>query len=337
MVKFRASLSALLVLGLALGACSKSRPVAEDEYHDYRTDGPERGKVGGDQGLVLGIGGKTGGTDAAGESSALGVNAYLWRAALDTLAFMPLASADPFGGVIITDWYSPPASQGERFKATAYILGRQLRADGIRVTIFRQVKRGGQWVDAPVSPVDPRRDRGQGPGPRPRTALADRLALDVPDTSPASSPPAGGQHRIRLPRGRTALAGSLGRAAMLPRRGRAARRQAEILRARDVPVSQRQDPHGPRPQLRARRRRRAVQAGARLRGHASRWAGTRSACRRRTPHATAASTPTPGPAPTSRRCAPNCSAWACRSTGRASSPPATRPITGTSRSCSSTC
>jgi hypothetical protein len=81
----------------------------------------------------------------------LGVNAYLWRGALDTLSFMPLASADPFGGVIITDWYQPPTGTGERFKATAYILGRQLRADGIRVQIFRQVEQGGQWLDAPVS------------------------------------------------------------------------------------------------------------------------------------------------------------------------------------------
>jgi hypothetical protein len=81
------------------------------------------------------------------------VNAYLWRGALDTLAFMPLASADPFGGVIITDWYEPPSSPGERFKATAYILGRQLRADGVRVSIFRQVQQGGRWVDAAVSPV----------------------------------------------------------------------------------------------------------------------------------------------------------------------------------------
>jgi hypothetical protein len=65
---------------------------------------------------------------------------------------MPLASADPFGGVIITDWYSPPASPGERFKATAYILGRQLRADGVRVTVFRQVQTAnGQWQDAAVS------------------------------------------------------------------------------------------------------------------------------------------------------------------------------------------
>ncbi len=84
---------------------------------------------------------------------ALGVNAYLWRGALDTLSFMPLASADPFGGTIITDWYQPPSSPSERFKATAYILGRQLRADGVRVSIFRQVLQNGQWVDAPVSPA----------------------------------------------------------------------------------------------------------------------------------------------------------------------------------------
>ena len=64
---------------------------------------------------------------------------------------MPLASADPFGGVIITDWYQPPASPGERFKATAYILGRQLRADGVRITVFRQVDDRGTWVDAPVA------------------------------------------------------------------------------------------------------------------------------------------------------------------------------------------
>jgi len=85
--------------------------------------------------------------------AALGVNAYLWRAALDTLGFMPLASADPFGGVIITDWYAPPTTSGERFKATAYILGRQLRADGVRITIFRQVREGAAWTDATVNPA----------------------------------------------------------------------------------------------------------------------------------------------------------------------------------------
>ncbi len=141
-----------LVALVAFTACSGNenvRPVAESEYNDYRTQG-DRGKLGGDGGLVFGIGKGTG-SGGNQDGAALGVNAYLWRGALDTLAFMPLASADPFGGVIITDWYQPPSAAGERFKATAYILGRQLRADGVRVSVFRQVQQNGQWVDAAVS------------------------------------------------------------------------------------------------------------------------------------------------------------------------------------------
>jgi hypothetical protein len=84
---------------------------------------------------------------------AIGVNGYLWRATLDTLAFMPLSSADPYGGVVITDWYTNPEKPDERFKATVYILDTRLRADGLNVTIFRQVNNGGGggWVDAPTS------------------------------------------------------------------------------------------------------------------------------------------------------------------------------------------
>lgn len=146
--------SVALVAALALTACgpAKLRGVSADEYQDYRTKGGEQGRLFGDQGLSLGIG-KGAGSTRSEEGGSLGVNAYLWRGALDTLAFMPLASADPFGGVIITDWYQPPAGAGERFKATAYILGRQLRADGVRISIFRQVVQNGQWVDATVSPT----------------------------------------------------------------------------------------------------------------------------------------------------------------------------------------
>jgi len=146
----------VLIVALGLAACgpAKVRGVADDEYQDYRTKGGEQGKLFGDQGLAIGIGKGANGTGAPSDTGgALGVNAYLWRGALDTLAFMPLASADPFGGVIITDWYQPPAGGGERFKATAYILGRQLRADGVRISIFRQVVQGGQWVDAAVNPT----------------------------------------------------------------------------------------------------------------------------------------------------------------------------------------
>jgi len=150
-----ATMAVILTAVLGLSACgpAKLRGVAEDEYQDYRTKGGEKGKLFGDQGLAIGIGKGAGASAQAQEGGALGVNAYLWRGTLDTLAFMPLASADPFGGVIITDWYQPPAGGGERFKATAYILGRQLRADAIRVSIFRQVAQGGQWVDAPVNPT----------------------------------------------------------------------------------------------------------------------------------------------------------------------------------------
>jgi hypothetical protein len=80
----------------------------------------------------------------------IGINAYLWRASLETLSFMPLHSADPFGGVIITDWYAPPESPNERFKMSVYITDRELRADAIRVSVFRQVK-NGDWADAAVN------------------------------------------------------------------------------------------------------------------------------------------------------------------------------------------
>jgi hypothetical protein len=85
------------------------------------------------------------------QTAGIGVNAYLWRATLDTLSFMPLVSADPMGGVIITDWWQTGTVPKERFKATAYILSRRLRSDGIKVSLFRQVEQNGQWVDAPVT------------------------------------------------------------------------------------------------------------------------------------------------------------------------------------------
>jgi hypothetical protein len=86
------------------------------------------------------------------QAPAIGVNAYLWRATLDTLAFMPLSSADPYGGVIITDWYTNPEKPDERFKATVYILDSRLRADGLAVTVFKEVNNGsGAWTVSPTS------------------------------------------------------------------------------------------------------------------------------------------------------------------------------------------
>jgi hypothetical protein len=88
---------------------------------------------------------------APSRMTTIGVNAYLWRAALDTISFAPLLQADANTGVIITDWYSNPQSPTERVKVTVAILDQDLRADALRVTASRQINQGGQWVNAPVS------------------------------------------------------------------------------------------------------------------------------------------------------------------------------------------
>lgn len=94
------------------------------------------------------------GDNTAGGAGGIGVNSFLWRASLDTIAFMPIASADPFGGVILTDWYENPEKKGERFKVNVYILDKQLRADGVRVAVFKQTSakggKGADWRDAQV-------------------------------------------------------------------------------------------------------------------------------------------------------------------------------------------
>jgi Domain of unknown function (DUF3576) len=88
----------------------------------------------------------------ADETGGIGVNSYLWRASLQTVNFMPLASADPWGGVIITDWYASPSKPDERFKVTVYILDTRLRADGVSCAVFKETKVNGAWATAAVSP-----------------------------------------------------------------------------------------------------------------------------------------------------------------------------------------
>ncbi|GAB3123180.1 DUF3576 domain-containing protein [Novispirillum itersonii] len=92
-------------------------------------------------------------SDGGGSGNGINVNAFLWRASLDTISFMPLSSADPFGGVIITDWYSTPETPQERFKVNVFILGRALRSDGVKVSVFRQAvdPSSGRWADTPVN------------------------------------------------------------------------------------------------------------------------------------------------------------------------------------------
>ncbi|ALL15077.1 hypothetical protein AQ619_17860 [Caulobacter henricii] len=135
-----AGMLALSVLGLSACGSTKGPKVFQTVSQD---------DVGGFN-PFKGLGG--GGGKAPASEGSIGVNGYLWRATLDTLAFMPLASADPYGGVIVTDWYVNPEKPDERFKATIYILDTRLRADGLNVNVFKQAKDGaGGWTDVPAA------------------------------------------------------------------------------------------------------------------------------------------------------------------------------------------
>ncbi len=130
-----------MVVALALGACGAIEPAPP------AVPTRPQGLFGANGIPLFSLGGA-----AQRGAAELGVNSYLWRATLDTLSFLPLASADPFGGVILTEWYSPPTTNGaERLKLNVLILDQRLRSDGVKVTVFRQEKSGTDWRDVPAN------------------------------------------------------------------------------------------------------------------------------------------------------------------------------------------
>jgi len=150
------------LLALGLSACG-GNPEGIEDARRHGTKGDINRQInqglGGktrEDGSLFGPGGLFGSKPKEKEDSGTGVavNAYLWRASLDTINFIPLVSADPFGGVIITDWYTPAETPNERMKVQVTILDRELRADGVRVSVFKQQTsaKGGNWVDAQVDP-----------------------------------------------------------------------------------------------------------------------------------------------------------------------------------------
>ncbi|HAJ46823.1 MAG TPA: DUF3576 domain-containing protein [Alphaproteobacteria bacterium] len=162
----RISKISALVFGscvLALAACGPSTstypepsPTSDQSIPNPKPGEaePKGGGLFGREGITL-AGDDTRANSAAtgGAAGGVGVNAFLWRATLDTISFMPLAKADPFGGVVLTDWYSPAQSPSERMKVSVYILDTKLRADALKVSIFRQTKQPtGNWEEAAVSP-----------------------------------------------------------------------------------------------------------------------------------------------------------------------------------------
>ncbi|MEE2746245.1 MAG: DUF3576 domain-containing protein [Pseudomonadota bacterium] len=142
-----------LVFVLALGSCEYMGDPFPEDAKNTKGGGYEvptkQSSIFGEGGLS--IGGAKKRRDSGG-GSGVGVNAFLWRASLDVASIWPISSADPFGGVIITDWYTPPGAPDEKFKLNIFILDRALRADGIRVTVFKQMLSQGSWKQASVNP-----------------------------------------------------------------------------------------------------------------------------------------------------------------------------------------
>ena len=137
--------AALLVEGGLLAACGSSAPKSPYPDKDRSAASPQVNAEKADDGWF------SSGKKRDASDQAIAVNAFLWRASLDTVGFMPIASADPFGGTIITDWYQMPDGPAVRYKLNVVILDRVLRADGVRVTVFKQVKDSyGQWLDTRV-------------------------------------------------------------------------------------------------------------------------------------------------------------------------------------------
>lgn len=144
-------LKKLFLVGLCAGlaGCAGGARDFSDKESDYPKTWEDRqkdemGKLTGESGLVI-----FGGKEKSAATQAINVNCYLWRASLDIVHKMPLISADPFGGSILTDWYRSSNAAKERYKLNIYIVGAELRSDAVRVAAFKQVMdKKGNWSDA---------------------------------------------------------------------------------------------------------------------------------------------------------------------------------------------
>lgn len=146
---FTSRLLAAAVCAGALAACANAKVEAPEVNPTDMPKGP--GLFSGESGNILeGFKRDRANAETGGN---IGVNIYLWRAALESVAFMPITQADSNGGVITTDWYSNPAQPDERVRANVLILGKTLRADALKVSLFKQVRTGGVWKDEAVAPA----------------------------------------------------------------------------------------------------------------------------------------------------------------------------------------
>ena len=97
---------------------------------------------------ILGLGNNK---DGVQTSMGMPINPYLWKGSLETVEFMPLISADPFAGIILTDWYSSGNSLNERCKVNIFIKGVELNSQNLKVNSFCQkLNPSNIWIDQPT-------------------------------------------------------------------------------------------------------------------------------------------------------------------------------------------
>ena len=84
----------------------------------------------------------------------------MWRATVDILDFMPLSNADYGGGVIITDWYNENSSKNESIKIMVQFLSNEIRADGIKITVYNKKCNSDNNINCSTS-VDDENSIGQ--------------------------------------------------------------------------------------------------------------------------------------------------------------------------------
>jgi hypothetical protein len=121
-------LSIFLILGLF--SCSSTVDPVTGERRTYELDEKKRIRENVEKGGgIFGDLGKS----SKETTFSFGTSNVLWRATLKSLDFMPLASIDYAGGILVTDWYSENANPQERIKIMVRFLSNELRTDSVVV------------------------------------------------------------------------------------------------------------------------------------------------------------------------------------------------------------
>ena len=136
------------------GTAISSANAKQDALRDAETRLATGGGLFGNEGInIFGNENKEG---SGGGFATVGmpINPYLWSASLETLNFIPLNSADPFGGTIFTDWYSSESNENERCKINVFIKGAELKTQNLRVSSFCEVFKNNKWVGVGTNSQD---------------------------------------------------------------------------------------------------------------------------------------------------------------------------------------